>query len=181
MGPQCFNQSWFPTPPELSLSVFFFNSFLCPTDIQATHLHPIPSKICLNYSLWTLSLHGYLFLFVLCFTTLLTLCSFAVQVALRYLGKKKNNEGLCYFKQFLQKYNYFLFSWHPGQLTKIKIIFSLNPSLVYFLTLKMTLQLTQTNSYNYGVIFSSPCLLPLGTSHPGSFAVGLALPPSSLL
>ena len=139
------------------------------------------SKMCLNYSLWTLSLHGYLFLFVLCFTTLLTLCSFAVQVALRYL-EKKNNEGLCYFKQFWWKYKYFWFSWQPGQLTKIKIIiFSLNPSLVYFFTLKMTLQLTQTNSYNYGVIFGSPYLLPLGASHPGSFAVGLALPPSSLL
>lgn len=50
MGPQCFNQSWFPTLPELSLSVFFFNSFLFPTDMQAEYLPPILSKICLNLS-----------------------------------------------------------------------------------------------------------------------------------
>lgn len=34
----------------------FFRSSICPTRMQAPYLHPIPSKICLNYSLQSLFL-----------------------------------------------------------------------------------------------------------------------------
>ena len=55
MGPHCFNQSWFCTLLELSLSTFFSSS-LWPTGMEAPYLHLIPSKMCLNYSLPSQSL-----------------------------------------------------------------------------------------------------------------------------
>lgn len=76
----------FPLFQNYHCQFSFSHFFLCPTDMQATYLHPIPSKICLNYSLWSLSPLGYLFSFVLYFTILLILCLFAVQVALRPWG-----------------------------------------------------------------------------------------------